>query len=626
MDLHKIVIGGILSFAVGLSGISAQNPILPPTAFIPDGEPHVFEYQGELRVFVYGSRDERVTDFCGYGHDVWSAPVDDLTQWTNHGEIFNVKQVWDIGYGKVEEQHFGAPDCVYNPATKKYYLYTFLGKLYQMDGKEGPKAGQPGVVSGYGSFGPKCVMAESDSPAGPFVNPVMCDWPSVNDRGTFDPSVLVWPQEDGSVRVFAYWGMFHGDCWAEIDPNDMHTIINGKTRKPDRNAWYRTLNNPALNGYSTLFEASSIKQVDRDKFVFICSANEFIPALTYFYGNSPEGPWHYGGRIIDNMRNWNGGNNHGSIVKVKDRWYVFYHRRTNNDFNRQAMVEPLDLRIEGDRVVIPPVEMTSQGVLTDGLDPFRCYYAGTICWTTPGVYINGLQRESDGMNPVVIEGQESRIGWKYFNFGPKPLSNADRLFLRLNMQSLAPCRMTLSVALPADADTPEKHMILKQVDLSKYIKADSAYHSISIPIDDLEENQALKAIGGLSGQKAFFLSFDNQNQRVALLREIEFVKGRRSRSVNPLQPVVVSEADHGSCSVLPSKGRGGESVKITVIPDTGYRLSHLEVLDSHGNGIDCTANAKAPYAPESYHFRMPADAVNVIATFEPDEKHQSATE
>ena len=122
MNLRKIITGGILSFTVGLSGISAQNPILPPTAFIPDGESHVFEYQGELRVFVYGSRDERVTDFCGYGHDVWSAPVDDLTQWTNHGEIFNVKQVWDIGYGKVEEQHFGAPDCVYNPATKKYYL------------------------------------------------------------------------------------------------------------------------------------------------------------------------------------------------------------------------------------------------------------------------------------------------------------------------------------------------------------------------------------------------------------------------------------------------------------------------------------------------------------------------
>lgn len=120
------------------STIFAKNPILPPTAFIPDGEPHVFEYKGEQRLFVYGSRDERITAFCGYGHDVWSAPVNDLNKWTNHGEIFNVRQVQDIGYGIIDEQHFGAPDCVYNPITKKYYLYTFLGQVYTMDGKQGP--------------------------------------------------------------------------------------------------------------------------------------------------------------------------------------------------------------------------------------------------------------------------------------------------------------------------------------------------------------------------------------------------------------------------------------------------------------------------------------------------------
>jgi hypothetical protein len=32
-----------------------RNPMFPPTAFIPDGEPRVFEYKGEMRVFLYGS-------------------------------------------------------------------------------------------------------------------------------------------------------------------------------------------------------------------------------------------------------------------------------------------------------------------------------------------------------------------------------------------------------------------------------------------------------------------------------------------------------------------------------------------------------------------------------------------
>lgn len=74
-------------FSVFVINSYAQNPVLPPTAFVPDGEPDVFEYKGEKRLFIYGSRDERITGYCGYGHDAWSAPINDLTQWTNHGEI-----------------------------------------------------------------------------------------------------------------------------------------------------------------------------------------------------------------------------------------------------------------------------------------------------------------------------------------------------------------------------------------------------------------------------------------------------------------------------------------------------------------------------------------------------------
>ncbi len=267
----------------------AQNPFLPPTAFIPDGEPHVFEYKGEQRLFIYGSRDERVTAFCGYGHDVWSAPVNDLTKWTNHGEIFNIKQVADIGYGKVDKQHFGAPDCVYNPTTKKYYLYTFLGTTYKMDGKEGSLPDAENYVLGFEDFGPKCVMAQSDSPIGPFTNPVMCNWPAANSAGTFDPSVLVDVQSDGYVRAYAFWGMKEGDRCAEIDPIDMHTIINSDTHQPDLSAYHKTLD-PQRLPQTKLFEASSIKKVADNKYVFIYSAKEYISALTYCYSNSPLGP------------------------------------------------------------------------------------------------------------------------------------------------------------------------------------------------------------------------------------------------------------------------------------------------------------------------------------------------
>lgn len=44
------------------------NPFLPLWEHIPDGEPYVFEdpdNPGQLRVYIYGSHDSRLTDYCG---------------------------------------------------------------------------------------------------------------------------------------------------------------------------------------------------------------------------------------------------------------------------------------------------------------------------------------------------------------------------------------------------------------------------------------------------------------------------------------------------------------------------------------------------------------------------------
>lgn len=515
----------------------AINPILPPTAFIPDGEPHVFDYKGEKRVFLYGSRDERVTAYCGYGHDVWSAPVNDLAKWTNHGEVFHVKQVQAIGFGRVNQQHFGAPDCAYNPVTRKYYLYTFLGAEYVMDGKQGPLPGTVNYVPGFENMGPKCVMAESDSPAGPFVNPVMCDWPPANRAGAFDPAVLVDEQADGSVRVYAYWGMMGGDRWAELDPRDMHTIIDGRTRKPDRNAWRRTFGD-RIKGTS-LFEASSIRKVAKDKYVFVYSAQERLCALSYCYGSSPQGPWTYGGRIIDNSNHWKGGNDHGSIANVNGHWYVFYHRATCNDFNRQAMAEPIDLTLEGDKVVIRPVEMTSQGVQAQGLDAFRRYYAGIVCYREGDVYIDGQGRSPDGLNPVVgIDQPRNLLGYKYLRFGEAKVTDADRLTLKLNLRLLRNASLAVQVALPEQANDPTKRVDIALFDLQKDAKADAGFREISVPIAGLDRNERLNAIGGLMGKLAVFLVFQGKGGELCRLKEIEFAKASRCRSGNSYLVVV----------------------------------------------------------------------------------------
>ena len=557
-------------FCVISSSVFAQNPFLPPTAFIPDGEPRVFDYQGEERLFIYGSRDEKVIDYCGYGHDVWSAPVTDLTKWTNHGEIFNIQQVKDIGYGVIDDNGFGAPDCVYNPITKKYYLYTFMLKNYKMDGVQGPLPDSENYIPGYCDFGPICMMAESNSPAGPFINPVICDWPPASDGGTFDPAVLVDEQEDGSVRVYAFWGKTNGDRWAEIDPSDMHSIIDPKTREiayersidekklltlyqlvsdPDfknsgidmdslkneiyktaryvkREAVYKTLNNPVLNNYSTLFEASSIRKVAKDKYVFIYSPNEKYSTLSYCYSNSPEGPWKYGGVIVDNAKNWSFGNNHGSIVKVNKQWYVVYHKGTTNSYNRQAMIEPIEVRVDAEKVIIPEVEMTSQGIYQNGLDAFKRYNINSICYKSEGVYVDGAQRNPDGLNPVVGLVNNSIIGVKYLNFGQDKITDKSKLKLRLNMELVSSdATVELQVVPKNQVNDESKRVSISTFKLSKYLSPDGKYHEVVLPIGKLDSNMKLGAIGGLKGQMALLFSFYGEAKKeLCRIKEYEFVR------------------------------------------------------------------------------------------------------
>jgi arabinoxylan arabinofuranohydrolase len=594
----------------------AQNPFLPPTAFIPDGEPHVFEYKGEKRLFVYGSRDERVTAFCGYGHDVWSAPINDLTKWTDHGEIFNVKQVKDIGYGIVDNQHFGAPDCVYNPVTKKYYLYTFLGASYKMDGKEGPLPGTSKYIPGFENKGPNCVMAQSDSPVGPFTNPVICNWPSANGAGAFDPSVLVDVQLDGSLKVYAFWGMREGDRCAEIDPNDMHTIINPKTRKPDLSAYHKTLD-PVRLPNTKLFEASSIKKVADGKYVFIYSSQENSSALTYCYSNNPLGPWKYGGQIVNNKINYKGGNNHGSIVKLNDEWYITYHKQTTNDYNRQAMIEPIEVRIEGDKVIIPAVQMTSQGVLSSGLNAYQRYNANIACYITNGAYIDGKQRNSDGLNPIVnIKGATTTLGFKYFNFGKQAVKNSDDLSLKLNCKVINPTLVTILVALPEEANDTEKRIEIASIDLTPSTTG-NGFQDHQIPILDINSNERLKKAGGLQGKLAVFLSISGEEKELFQLKELEFVKHNRP-TPNPLSQINIEMPKNGSVTTTSSKSRYKQSVKVSVIPNQGYKVASIRVTDTKNKSVSVQSNSKAPYALESYNFFMPQSAVSIQVEFDKD--------
>ena len=45
--------------------VRGANPYMPLWEHVPDGEPRVFTYNGETRIYLFGSHDTKKTDYCG---------------------------------------------------------------------------------------------------------------------------------------------------------------------------------------------------------------------------------------------------------------------------------------------------------------------------------------------------------------------------------------------------------------------------------------------------------------------------------------------------------------------------------------------------------------------------------
>ena len=449
--------------------LTVGNPYLPLWEHIPDGEPYVFDdpdNPGKQRVYIYGSHDDLISAYCGRDQVVWSAPVEDLSQWRYDGEILVV----DKNAKGEPFDSAGTADVLYAPdvtlvtdstGKKTYYLF-------------------PNDQTGFRNG----LIAKSDRPDGPFE---VCNWNAddpnkVDGIYGFDPAVFV----DGDGRVYGYWGFEHSYA-AEIDPATMCTVKPG-TKVVDGMISGR--NEP---GIFSFFEASSIRKV-KDKYVFIYSRftkdGEFgLPTsnytLAYCYSDQPLGPWTYGGTIIDGRGreiNEQGdtiasatpdGNTHGSICEVNGQWYVFYHRQTGTDeYARQAMVATITVKVEegkGGKVEISEGEYNSEGFALNGLNPFEPHSAGIACWHTGpkpavhewpnntyyGSYIEASYGGEEGMtkeealaskakfdapydlryntNRIVNNVDGSIVGYKYFNFDAETLEEEDNLMLVLRL-------------------------------------------------------------------------------------------------------------------------------------------------------------------------------------------------
>lgn len=501
------------------------NPYLPLWEHIPDGEPYVFEdpdQPGRQRVYIYGSHDSRITDYCGRELVVWSASVDSLWQWRYDGEILKVDR---NAQGELLDSA-GLADVLFAPdvtlvtgadGKKTYYLYP----NDQAGGRNG-------------------LIAKSDRPDGPFE---VCNWskdkPNVTDGVLgFDPAVFV--DDDG--RVYGYWGFQHSYA-AELDPETMATV------KPSGKFVDGMVSGKDEPGIFRFFEASSIRKI-KDKYVFIYSRwtkdGEFgLPdtnyTLAYAYSDQPLGPWTYGGTIIDaRAREINeqgdtiasanvSGNTHGGICEVNGQWYVFYHRQSGLDeYARQAMVAPIEVKVEegaGGKVEISEGEYNSEGFALEGLDPFERHSAGIACWLTGpkvaehvwpknvfyGSYVASSYGTDDkfdapydlrnNTNHVVNNTDGSIVGYKYFNFTKSYDGDYLQLLLRL---------------IPEGIDGTIKVMVDRPWESQGGKSLGSFTLKADMPKESTELALEVPALADLTGKHALFFVFSSDTKEKSL--------------------------------------------------------------------------------------------------------------
>ena len=445
--------------------LQAQNPYLPLWEHVPDGEPRVFEdpdNPGNLRAYIIGSHDVLGTGYCGPDIRMWSAPVDNLTQWRDEGPIFSwyIDGQWDTMF---------APDLVEtvdkNTGKKTYWLYPHS--------------------RGWGRVPMVC---RGDRPDGPFTpvnltaDGTRCLPGSIID---FDPSVFIEqitdrhdPDFSRGWRAYVYYGFRHSTA-VELDPETMYSARPGTPLHDfflPASSRYGEILDPEGTEYPTLckgqdprdfnfFEASSIRQVG-NKYVMVFSGysgpDYGLPstnsALRYAYGDSPLGPWRSGGVLVDSrgvVPSEDGThlittnfahNTHGSLQQINGQWYVFYHRPPRcAGIARQAMVAPVHIEYDkksvakGGQVRITAAdpfssdgkwqaastdghtylgaEVTSEGFQIFGLPPYAVYSAGIAC------HISGNEWLQDNRD-VWYNGQDlcgitdrGIVGFKYFGFG-----------------------------------------------------------------------------------------------------------------------------------------------------------------------------------------------------------------
>ncbi len=192
------------------------------------------------------------------------------------------------------------------------------------------------------------------------------------------------------------------------------------------------------------FEASSIRKYN-EKYYFIYSSKQ-NHELCYAISDYPSKGFQFAGTLVSNgdlFLNGNDenyavnyiGNNHGSLLFLNGKYYIFYHRHTNqSSYSRQMCAEEIEMDENG---MFRQAEMSSCGLNGQPLKGIGEYSARIACnlWSKQGTgrydcknprkkfkqhpYFTQDKKDGDtGARQYIANMRDGSVaGFKYFNMG-----------------------------------------------------------------------------------------------------------------------------------------------------------------------------------------------------------------
>ena len=239
-----------------------------------------------------------------------------------------------------------APDAAYR--NGKYYLYF-------------PARDKDGIF--------RLGAAESDDPAGPFTPETEC----IPGSYSIDPAVF----EDDDGRFYLYNGGLWGgqlEMWqsGSFDRGAHRPEGDEKALGPlfaELNDDMKTFKAPPVHVRILDENGEDLKASDEDRRYFegpwmhkyggkyyLSYSTGTTHYLVYAVGDRPEGPFTYGGRIMEPVLGWT---THHSIVRWNGQWYLFYHDcELSGGINHRRCVKftKLNIREDGSIETIRPYE------------------------------------------------------------------------------------------------------------------------------------------------------------------------------------------------------------------------------------------------------------------------------